>query len=1442
MIRKLITFFSREFGFYDDDKPYKIFRVYLFFASIITPLLTSTVYSESTTRYWEIDLSIEFSFLITLILSFFNSWVRNHLRLLFYIICFASSIYAFLNMYSSGYNTEDFMGFILAFFAISIGILDHRYTVIYSISFLLISIFGSLNIDFPTEVDPNGVIVLVFVVGLVCYIIHYTRYTLIRNLRDNKNEMMIGRDRLLTVLDSVDNIVYNVAIDEKGNRTIKYVSSAIEKVLGYSADEYITEVKAGRIIERIHPDDLPAVIEAGKRLNNDKEPVMMHYRFLSDKKGYIWLEEKVYPKIDHTGRHYANIGISSDVTLRMNNELELKRSEERYRLMVERNLAGFYRLDLDNIIIDCNDSLARIMGYSSGSVVIGKSISEVYADSTDKGSFIKLLKERNTILNHESQITLRNGKVKWLLENVSLIRNAANQPEYIEGTVFDITEMKEAEKRIRSAQQNLQMVIDNIDSLVYSLDIDESGNKHFHFVGPQIERLIGLSKEEYIRDVQSGKINELFHPDDLKTVAGRIKDLKNKKSSGIFTYRFWSKTKGEYIWLEEAMYPQFNEEGRLFRNFGVVRDVSETKKFEDAIKESERNLRILFERNLAGVFRTTVDGRILDCNEAFVKMFRYSSKEELLKGTSKDFYFDEKDRLDYLNALKKENVLTNYELKYKRKDGTEVWALLNVSLIEESNVLVGTIIDISGLKEAENKLLESKKSYEDLVEGSPYGIILHKEGSVIFANKASFEIVGLDKEGFGIDKFSIYDFLLPEYREESEIRRKRVLNGEDVPFIRIKIKDKKGNILDVETKSQLVSYEGENVIQTTLKNITIELQLEKEKLRAEIAEQTNRLLEEEIQEHKLTQEKLIEIQQFLQGIIGSSIDMIMASGVDMKIDMINTAALRAFGYTEEELIGVHPEVLYCDQNEFKKIQRSLEEQGSFTGEIVNRRKSGETFISYLSAALIKDPSGKIIGSMGVSRDITEIIEAERIVEEQNAKIKAIFENSSNMMMWTMDKDLQITSFNRIFGEVVKSVVGKTVETGDSYQDLLGGLTGPVFSRILRAAFANAFNGKAEETEGPLLGGNENGAWFEIFLNPILLDSGEIEEISCVAYDITERRKAQIELKISEERNAAMIRALPDLIFRMSKNGEYLDVIFKNRNDLADDPENFIGINILQHFPGEMGQRFLSSILHAITTGEVVQIEYSAPIRGHFRHFEARYSRINDQEALVVIRDISEKKEAENSLIDSLKEKEILLKEVHHRVKNNLQVISSILNLQSSYVKDENTLQILRESQNRIKSMSFIHESLYQTKMFSSVNFSDYIYDLSKNLVHSYQVFGDLVELDFRLGDVHLNLDQSIPCGLIVNELVSNALKYAFPNGRKGCIRIELREEGRLVTMGVQDNGVGLPEGFDTNATETLGLQLVSTLVEQIEGTMTLNSTPGKGTEYLITFEKIELNR
>jgi PAS domain S-box-containing protein len=217
-------------------------------------------------------------------------------------------------------------------------------------------------------------------------------------------------------------------------------------------------------------------------------------------------------------------------------------------------------------------------------------------------------------------------------------------------------------------------------------------------------------------------------------------------------------------------------------------------------------------------------------------------------------------------------------------------------------------------------------------------------------------------------------------------------------------------------------------------------------------------------------------------------------------------------------------------------------------------------------------------------------------------------------------------------------------------------------------------------------------------------------------------------------------------------------------------------------------------------------------------------------------DVTEKKFAEEKIKQSLQEKEVLLKEVHHRVKNNLQVISSILNLQSSYVKDEGTLNILKESQNRIKSMAFIHESLYQTKDFSSINFSEYVVNLSQNLIHSYSNFEHEIKLNLDIQNVFLNLDLAIPCGLIINEIVSNALKYAFVETKSGgeiSIKMSLDEENLTLVIG--DNGIGLPKEIDYRNTQSLGLQLVVTLTDQLNGTIELNTV--KGTVYTIIFKQ-----
>jgi two-component sensor histidine kinase len=201
-----------------------------------------------------------------------------------------------------------------------------------------------------------------------------------------------------------------------------------------------------------------------------------------------------------------------------------------------------------------------------------------------------------------------------------------------------------------------------------------------------------------------------------------------------------------------------------------------------------------------------------------------------------------------------------------------------------------------------------------------------------------------------------------------------------------------------------------------------------------------------------------------------------------------------------------------------------------------------------------------------------------------------------------------------------------------------------------------------------------------------------------------------------------------------------------------------------------------------------------------------------------------------------REKEVLVREIHHRVKNNLQIISSLLNLQASYVRDMAALEILRESQNRVRAMAILHEKLHKARNYSSIDFPEYVASLTTNLFHSYGVDAKVVRLELDIEPVALTIDTAISCGLIIHELVSNCLKHAFPEGRKGRIDIRLRAESGSFRLTVRDNGVGFPEPAGGGRGTTLGLRLVGILAEQIGGTVRRKKTK-RVTEYEIRFHE-----
>ena len=221
-----------------------------------------------------------------------------------------------------------------------------------------------------------------------------------------------------------------------------------------------------------------------------------------------------------------------------------------------------------------------------------------------------------------------------------------------------------------------------------------------------------------------------------------------------------------------------------------------------------------------------------------------------------------------------------------------------------------------------------------------------------------------------------------------------------------------------------------------------------------------------------------------------------------------------------------------------------------------------------------------------------------------------------------------------------------------------------------------------------------------------------------------------------------------------------------------------------------------------------------------------------------VQDITERKIAEEQIRRSLEEKAVLLQEIHHRVKNNMTVIHSLLELQSSYIYDKRDREMFHESMNRIKSMALIHERLYHSEDLANIDFGEYLNTMIDSMFQSYGLTSGEVSLRTDISGVALGIGVAIPCGLIVNELVSNALKYAFPEGMGGEIIVALRIiDNDEIELSVGDNGIGIPAGLDYRHTKTLGLNLVNALVKQLKGTIRLDRE--SGTEFRITFRQSE---
>lgn len=550
----------------------------------------------------------------------------------------------------------------------------------------------------------------------------------------------------------------------------------------------------------------------------------------------------------------------------------------------------------------------------------------------------------------------------------------------------------------------------------------------------------------------------------------------------------------------------------------------------------------------------------------------------------------------------------------------------------------------------------------------------------------------------------------------------------------------------------------------------------------------------------------------------------------------NPALIKMFGYdSKEELLSLHAANLYQNPQDHKTLGQQLLMNGSVKNrELQFTKKDGTHFMGSVSAVVVKDENGNVLCYDGIVEDVTDAKQAKAELMDMNTRLHTLIQAIPDVVYFK-DAEGRNLIVNRAFEALVgmkrENIIGKTDD------DILP----PELAKRCRKSDAHAMKYKEPHRYEECSSSKDGGTvFFETIKAPLYDGEGNALGLVGVSRDVTERRMAESALQESEEWLRTVFNGSRDAVFITGEDGRFVDV-------------NDAGMELTGYSKEELKRMAIPDLhdiedLHAynayfrrIMDGEEITSEAKLRNRAGKKcdtEFNNRRIVIGSKRYMhTVARNITERKQSEEKIRKSLKEKEVLLKEIHHRVKNNLQIICSLLNLQSRHIKDETALEMFRESQGRVRSMALIHEKLYGSKDLARVDFQEYIQGLVHDLFRAYKTDSAKIRLDVDVQGVSLGIDSAVPCGLIINELVSNALKYAFPSSwsGKGKIAISLKYVGDdEVELLVMDNGVGLPDTVDFKNSESLGMKLVYILAEeQLEGKVRVDRK--KGSTFSVQF-------
>ncbi len=1069
----------------------------------------------------------------------------------------------------------------------------------------------------------------------------------------------------------------------------------------------------------------------------------------------------------------------------------------------------------------------------------------------------------------EYRIRTRSGTEKWLWEKGHGLWDEAGQLLGLEGFITDITELKTAEAGLRESQGRFRSLVNNIPGVVYRCAHDPDWT--LEYVNDYISVITGYMPTDLIGN-HHRSFASLIHPEDYPGAEQIAAEFGLTGQPYDQEYRLIH-ADGSIRWIRDRSYATLNAQGECVYFDGILLDVTELKQSATALVQSEARHRAISQLTTDHVYACDISssGEIIEAwsTSNLGQILGNEDQTEIEPGRLGDIYLEDVPQVNQFieelltsrqpNFLEYRIVTAQGEVRWIRDRIQPEWDEAQGRVVR----ILGAVEDITERKLVELNLQASEQRFRSLIETSSDWVWeIDQYYRFTYSSPTSFDILG-----YGPDEVVGKPYLAFMTGQEAErigqIFASLITTRQPYRCLEGTYQHKDGYPAVLESNgSPIFSPTGAFL---GYRGITRDI--------TERTEVAAVLQQEEEKYHSVFQ---------------NAIDGIFQTTQDGSYISANPALAKILGYdSPADLINALTDLnqgLYVNPQQRSQFVAQMEAQGfveEFEAEVY--RQDGSKIWTAETAWLVTDPSGTPLYYEGTSRDISDRKATEIALLKRERYLAALVEIQRQLLSFDGAGYPQ-SLYERVLEPLGQAAIASRAYVFENSQDAAG--------KLLMSQRAEwCAEGIVPEIKNPDLQNLSYETWFprwaeilaqggivsgvvsefplserqilrpknilSVLILPIFVDGqffgfigfdhclearewepSEVTLMGAAAAAISlalEQKQAELALRKSEDRLRLVVFNAPIILFATDRQGKFTLSQGSSLATLGLVPGQVLGqsaFELYQHYPD-----IIQSIQQALA-GETFTSTHQ--VNGRF--FETWYSPLLGQNAetegtIGVAIDITERKQAESQIQASLLEKTVLLQEVHHRVKNNLQVICSLLRLQVKRVGDPLIQAILEDSQNRVMSMALVHQILYQTEDFGQVALADYVKTLSAHLFNSLSVASDRVQLQINIAtEATVPLDKAIPCGLILNELISNALKHGLKRGdRDGNIWITLvRDTATRLTLTVANDGLPLAADFDASTSQSMGLKLVNVLVSQLQADFQVER--GETTAFSITFD------